>query len=284
MIDDIKVSDMDSNLLKVFLSVARHKSISKAAQELNFAQSNVSSRVKQLEKNIGHELFFRVPKGVVLTKAGEKLFSYAFDIVKKIDEANFHMKNISKQSSLKVASTESNAVVRMVPFLTSLHEDFPKMNLDLLTGTTSEVINMILDYKVDIAFVSGVPISEELLVINKIEEEIVLLEAKEEAVPDVLILFKQGCKYNDILQEYYKKEGKSSYKTLEFGSYETILGCVKAGMGKTMMPLSIVKKLKFENELKITELEDEFSYIPTCMVCRKDNLPIIKEYLQEYKL
>lgn len=284
MICDIKVNDMDSNLLKVFLSVAENKSISKAAHELNFAQSNVTARIKQLEKNIGHELFFRVPKGVILTNAGEKLFSYAFEIVKKIDEANFFMKNLSNQSSLKVASTESNAVVRMLPFLIALHKDFPKMNLDLLTGSTNEVIKMILDYKVDIAFVSGVPISDELIVLNKIDEKIVILEAKEESVQEVLILFKQGCKYNEIFQEYYKKEGKSDYKTLEFGSYETILGCVKAGMGKAMMPLSIVKKLKFENELKIIEPEEEFSNIPTCMVCRKNNQPFIKKYLEEFNL
>ncbi len=275
---------MDSSLLKVFLSVARNNSISKAASELKFAQSNVTARIKLLEKNIGHILFYRVPKGVVLTKAGEKLFTYAFEIVKKIDEANFYMKNINTQSSLKVASTESNAVVRIVPFLLALHKDYPKTQLELFTGTTSEVIKMILEYKVDLAFVSGIPLNDDLMILNKIDEKIVILEPFDEIIPDVLLLFKKGCKYNEILNKYYEKNGQNKYKTLEFGSYETILGCVKAGMGRTLMPLSIVKKLGFQNNLNIIELEDEFSNIPTCMVCRKDNMPFIKKYLEEFKL
>ena len=57
MIGDIRKNDMDLNLLKVFVSVANNKSISIAANELKCAQSNVTSRVKQLEKVLGLELF-----------------------------------------------------------------------------------------------------------------------------------------------------------------------------------------------------------------------------------
>jgi LysR family transcriptional regulator, cell division regulator len=84
MIYDIRRSDMDSNLLKIFVAVANNQSISLGAQELGFAQSNVTSRIKQLEKNIGYTLFHRIPKGVKLTKEGEKLYPHAIDIVKKI--------------------------------------------------------------------------------------------------------------------------------------------------------------------------------------------------------
>ena len=62
---------MDSNLLKVFVAVANNKSVSLGAKELGFAQSNVTSRIKQLEKNLGFSLFHRVPKGVILNKEGE---------------------------------------------------------------------------------------------------------------------------------------------------------------------------------------------------------------------
>ncbi len=153
---------MDSNLLKIFVEVAKFKSISLAAKELEFAQSNVTARIKQLEKNIGHELFHRIPKGVILTKAGEKLFDSALEIVRKIEETTFSMKNLQKQESLKVGSTESNAVLRIVPFLINLHKDFPKMQLELFTGTTDEMIKDLLEYKVDIAFVSGIPLNKEL--------------------------------------------------------------------------------------------------------------------------
>jgi len=284
MIGYIKESDMDSNLLKVFVTVANTNSISLAARELRFAQSNVTARIKQLEKNIGQNLFHRIPKGVILTTAGEKLFSYANEIVKKTEEAILVMKNIENQSSLRVGSTESNAVVRIVPFLLNLHTDYSNMQLELLTGTTAEVTKMILEYKVDIAFISGDPKHEELLVLNKFEEDIVIVEPKSGAIPDTLLLFKKGCMYDSFVKDYYKKQGNEEHKTLEFGSYETILGCVKAGMGRSLLPLSIVEKLEYKNDLTIIELDKKIANIPTCMVCRHDNVPKIEKYLKQMEL
>ena len=275
---------MDSNLLKIFVEVAKFKSISLAAKELEFAQSNVTARIKQLEKNIGHELFHRIPKGVILTKAGEKLFDSALEIVRKIEETTFSMKNIQKQESLKVGSTESNAVLRIVPFLVNLHKDFPKMQLELFTGTTDEMIKDLLDYKVDIAFVSGIPLNKELKVLNHFDEHTALFESKIGNIPNVLLILRKGCRYSSLLQDHYKKMGNSNYKVLEFGSYNTILGCVKAGMGKTLLPIHIVKKLGYEKDLKRIDLNEDLSNIPTCLICRKNYVPSISEYLINMEL
>ncbi|MGB0990727.1 MAG: LysR family transcriptional regulator, partial [Halarcobacter sp.] len=98
---------MDSNLLKVFVAVAQEQSITLAAKKLGFAQSNVTSRIKQLEKSLGFSLFHRVPKGVILSNEGEKLYPRACEIVKKIEEVTYDMKNINKQEHLIIGSTES---------------------------------------------------------------------------------------------------------------------------------------------------------------------------------
>ena len=130
---------MDSNLLKVFVEVAKEKSITKAAIKLNFAQSNVTSRIKQLEKSLSCELFHRIPKGVILSKEGEKLYPPACEIVRKVEQVTFDMKNINEQEHLIVGSTESNATTRIVPFLLKLHKDFPKTNLELITNIPTDI-------------------------------------------------------------------------------------------------------------------------------------------------
>lgn len=275
---------MDSNLLKVFVTVAKENSISIAAKKLNFAQSNVTSRIKQLEKSVGFTLFHRIPKGVILTNEGEKLLPHAIEIVRKVEEAVFDMKNLTNQGRLRVGSSESNAVARIVPFLINLHKDYPKMQLELLTGTTQVMTQMLLNYEVDVAFISGHPKHNDLVVLNQFEEDIVILEPKDEKVPNVILSFKKGCTYNFFLQDYLEKNGKDGFKTLEFGSFETILGCVKAGMGRALLPLNVVKKLGYENELKIIKLDKEVANIPTCMVCRKDHVPMIKDYLEKVTL
>ena len=76
---------MDLNLLRVFVSVANKKSISLASNELKCAQSNVTSRIKQLEKILGLELFYRVPKGVILTEQGERFYPKALEIIHKME-------------------------------------------------------------------------------------------------------------------------------------------------------------------------------------------------------
>jgi LysR family transcriptional regulator, cell division regulator len=273
---------MDSNLLKVFVEVAREKSITKAATKLEFAQSNVTSRIKQLEKSLGFPLFHRVPKGVILSKEGEKLYPYAIEIVKKVKEATYDMKNINKQEHLIVGSTESNASTRIVPFLLQLHNDFPNTSLELITNTTREITKELLDYKVDVAFVSGEPKNDDLIILNKIDEKIVLVEPKNENCPNVFLSFKNGCAYNEFGQNYLRELSDENFRNFEFGNYETILGCVKAGMGKSLLPLSIIKKLKYEKDLKIINLPEQLANMPTCLVCRKDNIPKIETYLKEF--
>jgi DNA-binding transcriptional LysR family regulator len=273
---------MDSNLLKVFVEVARERSITKAAAKLEFAQSNVTSRIKQLEKSLGFSLFHRVPKGVILSKEGEKLYPHAIEIVKKVKEATYDMKNIDKQEHLIVGSTESNASTRIVPFLLQLHNDFPNTSLELITNTTREITKELLDYKVDVAFVSGEPKNDDLIILNKIDEKIVLVEPKNENCPNVFLSFKNGCAYNEFGQSYLKELSDENFRNFEFGNYETILGCVKAGMGKSLLPLSIVKKLKYEKDLKIINLPEQLANMPTCLVCRKDNIPKIQTYLKEF--
>lgn len=274
---------MDSNLLKVFVEVVKEKSITKAAINLNFAQSNITSRIKQLEKSIGTVLFHRVPKGVVLTKEGEKLYPYAIEIVKKIELANNEMKNINQQTHLIIGSTESNASVRIIPFLSQLHKDFPNISLELITDTTKEITKKLLEYKIDIAFISGKPQNDDFIVLNKIDEIITLVESKDNLSPNVFLSFKNGCAYNEFGQNYFKQFLNENYKVLEFGNYETILGCIKIGMGKSILPLSIIKKLNYEKDLHITKLSKNVANLPTCMICRVDNLPKIKEYLEDYQ-
>lgn len=272
---------MDSNLLKVFVAVANNKSISLGAQELGFAQSNVTSRIKQLEKSLGLSLFHRVPKGVILTQEGEKLYRHAVEIVRKVETAIQDMQNLEQQKKLIVGSTDCNAAVRISPFLMKLHEDYPQMQLELLTGTTRDMMKMILDYKVDIAFVSGEPKHDNLMILKKYEEEIAILEPKNGKCQNVVLSFKEGCAYDEFLKNYYVNKGEIIEKSLSFGSLETILACVKSGMGKTLLPTNLVEKLGFKDELKITKLDKKTAYIPTCLICRKDDIPKIANYLKD---
>ncbi|MFA9373255.1 MAG: LysR family transcriptional regulator [Poseidonibacter sp.] len=275
---------MDSNLLKVFVSVANNNSISLGAQELGYAQSNVTSRIKQLEKNIGYSLFHRIPKGVKLTHEGEKLYPFAIEIVKKVEEAILQMKNVNHQTILRIGSTQSNAPIRLLPFVTKLNNDFPQMKIELFTNTTPLVISELLDYKIDIGFVSGNPNHKDIMVLQKFEEDIYLIESKEKESENCILGYKESCAYYTFLASYFKNQGNITFKTTIFENYETILGCTKIGMGKSVVPKSIIDKFDYSNDLKMTKLNKKEYDLSTHLVCRKDYIPMISEYLKTIKL
>lgn len=280
MINDIRGNDMDMNLLKVFVGVVNKKSISLASNELKCSQSNVTSRIKQLEKILGLELFYRVPKGVILTEYGERFYPKALELIYKMEDAITSLTNEESLTYLRVGSNEVFAAIKISPFLMKLHEDFPNTQLELFTGTTKYVTEMLLDYKVDIAFISGEPKSDKLVILKKIEEEIALLEPREGNTPNVTLTFKEGCAYAEFLKDYYKQRNLHVEKSLFFGSLDTILSCIKVGMGKSLLPTSIVKKMGYDKDIKITVLDKKEANIPTCLVCRKDFIPKISEYLK----
>ena len=122
------------------------------------------------------------------------------------------------------------------------------------------------------------------MVLKKIEEDMAILESQNENASNITLTFKEGCMYDEFLKDYYKQKDVYIEKALSFGSLDTILSCVKVGMGKTLLPISLVKKMGFDKDIKITILPKEEANIPTCLVCRKDTIPKISQYLKDMKL
>ena len=271
---------MDTNLLKIFIAVANNRSVTLAAQELGYAQSNVTTRIKQLEKTLGISLFHRKPQGVCLNKEGEKFFIHAIEIINRLEQAVADMQECEGQTKLIIGSTESNATVRATPFLVGLHQAFPNMQLALITGTTEQISQMLVDYKVDIAFLTGHVNNSSFELLNAVDEEVVLVESKSPINDNTYIAFKKGCTYHELTSDYIRHLNLDNYKVLEFGSFETVLGCVEAGLGKALLPISIIKKLSQLDKFNIKKIDVKFSNIQTTLMCRVNNQPKIITYLK----
>ncbi|MFB1008448.1 MAG: LysR family transcriptional regulator [Sulfurospirillum sp.] len=262
---------MDSNLLKVFVAVAKQKSISLAAQTLGFTQSNVTLRIKQLEKTLGYDLFHRVPKGVILTEAGVTLLPMAEEIVQKVENAIIQMKNIG--------TSQANATIRLLPFIEKLQQDFPDIHFELYANGTPLVLEQLLNYKLDIAFITGDPEHKDIMVLNQFDDDLYMIEPKSRAYPNMLIGYREKSTHFDFLKAYEEAQGNTHYKTMILENYEVMLGCVKAGMGKAYLSKKIINVFGYEKSLKLTKLPQNTCDV-TCLVCRKDNVPFIAEYLK----
>ena len=274
-------NNMESALLKVFVAVANKKSISLGASILNFTQSNVTLRIKQLEKNLGYLLFHRVPSGVILTKEGEKLYPLAVEIVKKVEEAELKMKNISHQEILRIGSGQANVALRLLPFIEKLNKKYPNMELELYANANPQILEKLLDYKLDIAFITGEPNHKDLIVLNKFDDDLYLVESNNKKSANCLIGYKKDSSHYKFLVEYFIQNNNADFKTIFIENYEVMLGCVKAGMGMAYVSKNIIDKYNYTNELKLTKIPNEPL---THLICRKDFIPMIGDYLKKIKL
>lgn len=275
---------MESSLLKVFVAVTNEKSVSLGAQRLGVTQSNVTHRIKQLEKVVGYTLFHRVPKGVILTKEGKKLYPYAVDIVKKTKEAELQMKNISHQELLRVGTSQANSAIRLLEFCKKLNKKYPDMQIEISTNGTPKVIEDLLDYKIDIGFVAGNPNHKDIVVLNRFNDDLYFIESKIKKAPNCLIGYRNNSTHFLYLQEYMKRRGNEYFKTMIIQNYDVMQGFVKEGFGKAFLSKSLIDKYGYSNDFILRKIEKADNDLATHLVCRKDYMPIISDYLKRIKL
>jgi len=265
---------MEISDLKIFLAVAQQGSISRAAEELHYVQSNVTARIKQLEERLGASLFHRKSRGVELTASGQLLLGYAQRIVRLTREAEEAISDQSEpRGKLLIGSMETTAAVRLPPLLAGYHRSYPQVELNLVTGSSAEILKRLLAYQIDGALVAGEISQEGLLVEKAYEEEMVLVTPADIDEPGQLTNFKilvlrADCACRSQLEKWLQTTGRLPYQIIEIGSIEGIIGCVAAGMGVGFMPRSVVDKAHIRKVCSLHTLPDNFGTLTTWFVRR----------------
>ena len=236
--------------LEIFRTVVAEGGVTRAAERLNRVQSNVTTRIKQLEQSIGVPLFVRDRKRLVLTASGEVLLDYAERILDLVQEAREVVSPQNPRGRLRIGSMESAAASRLPAPLAEFHQRWPEVRLELSTGPTDVLIAGVRTGKLDAALVAG-PIEDGALSATPLYKEELLLvtprshrrvRSPEDVMLDTLIVFEQGCAYRRHAESWFAGQGKGGVpvRTLELASYHAILACVAAGAGVAVVPRSVI--------------------------------------------
>jgi LysR family transcriptional regulator, cell division regulator len=270
---------MDPIALSTFSAVARQGSVSAAAQELHTVQSNVTSRLKQLEAELGVPLFTRHSRGMLLTEAGTRLLGYARRLSELADEAKAAVRDDGRvQGSLRLGSMETTAAVRLPAVLGRFHRAHPDVQLEIRTGPTAELLEHVLAHRLDAALVAGPVDHNDLVGEPAFREELVLVAARDGRSLDTrlreggltAIVFRQGCSYRQRLETHFSSQGWLPFRRLEFGTLEGVLGCVGAGIGVTVLPRSAVEGYRGHGDLEVQALGPKPLMVETLLVRRRD--------------
>ena len=248
--------DLDS--LDIFRAVATEGGVIRAAQKLNRVQSNVTTRIKQLEQRLGRSLFRKQGRGLVLSPEGELLLTYAQRLFRLADEAESQLRTGGPMGVLRIGSLESTAGSRLAPILSRYHRRHPGVVVELVTGTTGALMRRVAQFEIEAAFVSEPFTPGGLSSMKVFEEELVLITGCD--VPAVrraadlagmsMVAFANGCSYRKRLEDWLGGAELLPARILELASYQAMIACVAAGTGFAVVPRSLLVSLKAANEVR----------------------------------
>jgi len=267
--------------LVTFSTVARLGGVTRAADELNTVQSNVTQRVKALEAEIGTPLFERHSRGMTLTGAGRRLLPYAQRLAALTHEAVLAARDDGEpKGPLSIGSMETTAAVRLPSLIAEFHQCFPAVQLSLRTAPTADLVAAVLDGSLDGAFVAGPIEHAELTGVTAFQEELVLVTARRwaslaalragtpESGPTALV-FRTGCTYRQRLEQLLTEFGWPSAARFELGTLDGMIGCVAAGMGVTLLPRAVVERNDQSGNIRIHPLSPSQSRVTTLFIQRR---------------
>lgn len=268
---------MDLADLRIFQTVVREGGVTRAAEKLHRVQSNITTRIKQLEQELGVQLFIREGKRLTVSPQGTILANYAERILQLADEARAIVNDIQPHGQLRLGSMESTAATRLPPILAQFHALYPEVKLELRTSATGRLRNEVLEGRLDCALVAA-PVNDDRLASQlAFEEELVLVapagHAPIQHPTDIktrsMLTFEAGCVYRQRLESWLTSSGVAAERIIELSSYHAMLGCAAAGMGIALVPRSLIQTLPSRDTVSVHRLPSDIARTTTLLVYRK---------------
>ena len=278
---------MDFVALEIFCAVALEGSVTRAAQQLQRAQSNVTTRVRQLEDALGSALFLREGKRMALTPEGEIFLGYAQPLLALAEEARQALQPSQPQGRLRLGALESTAASRLPGPLAQFHGQWPGVALELSTGASQDLLERLRAHALDavlIAWPPGQPSDPALDAVPVFCEELLLalpadhapITSAQDVQPGTLAVFESGCTYRRIAQQWLAARAQP-LQLLELGSYHAILACVAAGNCVGVVPRSVLELARTPPALHLHPLQS----VNTLLVRRAGYRSAALEVLQQ---
>ena len=242
---------MDLDDLLIFRTVVEAGGITRAAERLHRVQSNVTTRIRQLEGKLGVDLFIREGKRLHLSPAGQALLPYAQQLLALADEARGAVRSGEPSGPFALGAMESTAAMRLPGPLGDLVARHPGLKLTLRTGNPQQLAAAVLAGTLDAALVTAPVVDPRFERQAICTEELVIVGPAGQAAlggapraarppPEAIVAFEPGCPHRERLERWYAQRDSQPVHTIEISSYHAMLGCVAAGMGIALVPRSVL--------------------------------------------
>lgn len=287
---------MDLRHLAAFHTVATTLNFTRAAEQLNYVQSNVTAQIQSLEAELGVPLFDRIGRRVQLTDAGRRLLPYATQVLTLVAEARLCVRSGEEPVGTVVfTAPESLCTYRLPRFLQRFRVDFPQVHLVFRALPVDQLEQHVRAGDVDVAFVLEEPLTALSLAVEPLAHERVCLLAAPrhplsgtrpvtagDFVHAPLLLTEAGCSYRRRFLKALMAAGVRPTTPMEFGSVEAIKQCVRVGMGITVLPAVVVASEVADGRLAELMWDGADLDVVTQMVWHREKWqsPALRAFLQ----
>ena len=246
---------MDLRNLNTFIQTAELSSFTRAAEKLGYSQPTISFQIKQLEQELGVQLFERIGHTVSLTQKGREILSYAQRIVQLSDE----MSNSGKTEdipadTLHIGMAESLCQMLIIDEFSTFRQNYPQLSLCVTTASTEDLLKLLDHNEVDLICtmdhhlydINYQIISEEKIPAHFICSVSHPLAQKQnidvkELLHEPFMLTEKGMSYRRLMDEQLAKLSLEITPVLEFSNPSQITQLVEQSQGLSFLPDYVTK-------------------------------------------
>ena len=244
-------------LYRVFYTVAKCGSLTKAAEELYISQPAVSQAIKQLENQLGGKLFNRTHKGMELSETGGKqIFATVEQALKLLDNAETKYSELKNTASgvVRICASDTVSTHFLLKYIKEYHEKYPNVNLVLQNGTSAETIELLKSKKGDIGFVN-LPIDDKDIdlsnIVMQLHDTFVASDKFSELIGETvdlkrlqdypLLMLELTTATRQAIVSFAHSQGIHLHPEIELASLELMVELAKTGIGIACIPREFVK-------------------------------------------
>lgn len=241
---------MDIRNLRTFIQVAELNSFTKAAAALGYSQSTVSFQIRQLETELGAQLFDRINHTVALTSRGREVLEYAHRITRLAQELEENMqKETVVRGHVRLALADSLCDSLLYDGFTAFRRQYPEVSLKIIPAGTEEMFRLLNHNEADAILTLDSHIYDAEYVIVQEERVGVHFVASpecplvcrekvslEELVRYPFILTEKGMSYRRLMDERLAELSLEIWPVLEVGSVRLICRLAAQGVGIAFLP------------------------------------------------
>jgi DNA-binding transcriptional LysR family regulator len=255
---------MEIRQLKAFLAIAEAKTFTAGARRVNVTQAAISMQIRQLEDEVGIQLFTRTPRRVILTQAGEYLLVRARNILREHDSALAEIAELAgaEYGRLRIGSASAMFATQQLPaIMHKLRDKYPSAELTVTSGTSQYLVDKIMHGEIDTAFIS-LPVDNSNITTDLLfSDEIVAIAhpahplAGEKFISaatlagENLILGERGGNTRRMIDDFFAAANVRPNVVMELSRQEAINQMVENGLGVGIAGAKTVAKEIKEGKL-----------------------------------